>query len=165
MDEIALEAGVNKAMLYYYYSSKELLYREVLAVEFVKGNAVFLAEPLFAEAGNARKKVEKFVDIAFEISDDFLSGKLMFQAMANEPDALERGIKTGAGENRHNEDWTTTAAIQVSDRRRDSKRGVLGCRRNTACRESCRIALDRYDRLDVCPQRPRPTHRATRKLS
>ncbi|HBU69859.1 MAG TPA: hypothetical protein DEE98_05690 [Elusimicrobia bacterium] len=36
MEEVAAAAGVNKAMLYYYYSTKENLYREVLSVTFKK---------------------------------------------------------------------------------------------------------------------------------
>jgi TetR/AcrR family transcriptional regulator len=93
MDEIALEAGVNKAMLYYYYSAKELLYREVLAIEIIKVNESVSGELLFTEAESARKKLEKYVDLHFARSEDLISGKLTFQAVVNEPDDLRRALK------------------------------------------------------------------------
>jgi len=60
MQEIANRAGVNKAMLFYYFNSKDLLYLEVLSSIvgklFQKVNEVVISEQ------EPRKKLEQFVE-------------------------------------------------------------------------------------------------------
>ena len=60
MQEIADQAGVNKAMLFYYFNNKELLYLEVLRSIvlrlFQKVNEVVISEQ------EPRKKLEQFVE-------------------------------------------------------------------------------------------------------
>ncbi|MBR9921366.1 MAG: TetR/AcrR family transcriptional regulator [Bacteroidetes bacterium] len=64
MQEIADEAGINKAMLHYYYRSKQKLYQEVL------DQALSEVVPRFAAAisteGPFWTRVENFVDIYLE---------------------------------------------------------------------------------------------------
>ena len=60
MQDIANEAGINKALLHYYYRDKEKLFETIFLEEaqkfFPKINAIFQSDdPLFL-------KIEKFVD-------------------------------------------------------------------------------------------------------
>lgn len=66
-EAIAAAAGVNKAMLYYYFQSKERLYAAVVEDQFREFNHQALA--VLALPGSARAVLLRYVDLHF----DFLS--------------------------------------------------------------------------------------------
>jgi TetR/AcrR family transcriptional regulator len=68
-DAIAAKAGVNKALLYYYFDSKEALYRAVIEDHFREFNRQALA--LLAESGSARDILLRYVSLHF----DFISAR------------------------------------------------------------------------------------------
>lgn len=75
VDEIARRAGVNKALLYYYFRSKEGLYRSVLEAQ-LKAFAQ-QAEKVFSAPGDAQSKVLGFVSAHF----DFLSARPLLPSL------------------------------------------------------------------------------------
>jgi TetR/AcrR family transcriptional regulator len=83
VDQIAARAGVNKALLYYYFRSKEGLYRAVLEAQL----RAFAeqAEKVFAAPGDAPSKVLGFVSAHF----DFLSARPLL------PSLMQRFFMTG----------------------------------------------------------------------
>ena len=61
MQEIADVAGVNKAMLFYYYTNKDLLYKEVLRQNVF--TMITNIKNIMISEDEAEKKIENFVDI------------------------------------------------------------------------------------------------------
>lgn len=55
MQEIADEAGINKAMLHYYFRSKELLFREVFLLSFKQFSASVI--PILNESNSWEEKI------------------------------------------------------------------------------------------------------------
>jgi TetR/AcrR family transcriptional regulator len=79
MQDIADNAGINKALLHYYYRDKEKLFETIFLVEaqkfFPKINAIFQSDdPLF-------RKIEKFVD---EYIDEMLENPYLPWFVLNE---------------------------------------------------------------------------------
>ena len=79
MQDIANEAGINKALLHYYYRDKEKLFETIFLEEaqkfFPKINAIFQSDdPLF-------QKIEKFVD---EYIDEMLENPYLPWFVLNE---------------------------------------------------------------------------------
>jgi len=72
-DAIADAAGVNKALLYYYFKSKESLYQAVLEDHVSEFNKIAL-ETLDTTAGSARSILLQYVNLHF----DFLSTRLLY---------------------------------------------------------------------------------------
>jgi len=72
-DAIAEAAGVNKALLYYYFKSKESLYQAVLEDHASAFNKIAL-EMLNSSEGPARAILLKYVSMHF----DFMSSRLRF---------------------------------------------------------------------------------------
>ena len=68
-DLIAAEAGVNKALLYYYFKSKERLYQAVLEDHFEQFNRQALE--VLGKAGSAREVLLRYVGLHF----DFISAR------------------------------------------------------------------------------------------
>src|SRR5215472_9046075 len=60
-DAIAAEAGVNKALLYYYFSSKEALYEAVIEEQLREFNGHALA--MLAAPGSARVVLLQYLDL------------------------------------------------------------------------------------------------------
>jgi TetR/AcrR family transcriptional regulator len=83
VDLIARRAGVNKALLYYYFESKEGLYRAVLEAQ-LKAFAQ-QAEKVFIAPGDAQSRVLGFVRAHF----DFLSARPLL------PSLMQRFFMTG----------------------------------------------------------------------
>jgi len=69
IDVIAAGAGVNKALLYYYFESKEKLYHAVLEDHFKEFNRRALA--VLGGAGSAREILLRYVSLHF----DFISAR------------------------------------------------------------------------------------------
>jgi TetR/AcrR family transcriptional regulator len=74
-DAIAASAGVNKAMLYYYFQSKDALYEAVLEEHFREFNRQALA--LLAEPGSPRSLLLRYVGLHF----DFISARHRYAAL------------------------------------------------------------------------------------
>lgn len=68
-DLIAAQAGVNKALLYYYFQSKERLYHAVLEDHFEQFNRQALQ--VLGEPGSAREVLLRYVSLHF----DFMSAR------------------------------------------------------------------------------------------
>jgi TetR/AcrR family transcriptional regulator len=63
-DAIAAAAGVNKALLYYYFRSKHRLYREVLEGYLADFNRQ--AMELLSSEGSARAVLERYINLHFD---------------------------------------------------------------------------------------------------
>jgi TetR/AcrR family transcriptional regulator len=74
-DAIAAEAGVNKALLYYYFKSKERLYEAVVEDHFREFNRKALA--LLATPGPARIVLLEYVSLHF----DFISARHRYASL------------------------------------------------------------------------------------
>jgi TetR/AcrR family transcriptional regulator len=91
-DAIAEAAGVNKALLYYYFKSKESMYEAVVEDHFREFNRQALE--LLAEPGPARAVLLRYVGLHFDfISARHQSGALFQQMMMNGGKSLERLIR------------------------------------------------------------------------
>ncbi len=78
-DAIAAAAGVNKALLYYYFRSKEGLYREVLEGYVADFNRNAL-EVLSSE-GSARSVLLRYIDLQFDFIGAHRHNGPLFQRM------------------------------------------------------------------------------------
>src|SRR5574337_1409117 len=74
-DAIAAAAGVNKALLYYYFKSKDGLYKAVVEDHFREFNRQALA--VLAEPGAARRVLLHYVSLYF----DFISARQRYAAL------------------------------------------------------------------------------------
>ncbi|HEV2492621.1 MAG TPA: TetR/AcrR family transcriptional regulator [Terriglobia bacterium] len=63
-DAIASAAGVNKALLYYYFNSKDALYRAVLEAHLEQFRA--RAQEAFGAKGSARSRLLAFISVYFD---------------------------------------------------------------------------------------------------
>jgi len=91
-DAIAATAGVNKALLYYYFKSKQDLYEAVVADQFQEFNRQALA--VLNSAGPARAVLFRYVNLHF----DFISARqrlapLFQQLMTTGGKPLERLVR------------------------------------------------------------------------
>src|SRR5690606_35095622 len=64
VDRIAAAGGINKAMLYYHFGSKQQLYREILRDVFVTVGA--RAQAIAADDGGAEQKLDAWVAAVVE---------------------------------------------------------------------------------------------------
>jgi TetR/AcrR family transcriptional regulator len=74
-DAIAANAGVNKALLYYYFRSKEALYQAVLEDHFREFNRQALE--LLSAPGSAREILLRYVSLHF----DFISARHQYASL------------------------------------------------------------------------------------
>src|SRR5271157_722544 len=77
-DAIAAAAGVNKALLYYYFRSKHGLYREVLEGYLADFNRQ--AMELLSSEGSARAVLERYINLHCDFTGRF--GSVLFQFSA-----------------------------------------------------------------------------------
>jgi TetR/AcrR family transcriptional regulator len=92
-DAIAAAAGVNKALLYYYFKSKESMYEAVVEDHFREFNRQALE--VLAAPGPARAVLLRYVNLHFDfISARHQSGPLFQQMMMTGGKFLERLIRT-----------------------------------------------------------------------
>lgn len=75
MDAIAAEAGVNKALLYYYFKSKESLFQAVIENHFHEFNQEAL--DVLASPGSARAVLLRYAGLHF----DFISARLRYASL------------------------------------------------------------------------------------
>ena len=97
MEQIAAKAGVNKAMLYYYYSSKDNLFHEVLKTLTEKTFQHVFSALIFPMAydESPMDKVKRIVSAHFEaFSQNFNFTKIILHTLANEPHELQSAIRT-----------------------------------------------------------------------
>lgn len=74
-DAIAANAGVNKALLYYYFKSKDNLYQAVLEDHFREFNRQALE--LLSSSGSAREILLRYVSLHF----DFISARHQYASL------------------------------------------------------------------------------------
>lgn len=91
MQEIADEAGINKAMLHYCFKNKELLFEAVFMKAF--SQLAPQINEIFNSDASVFDKIRKFTDsyISFVIKNPFLP-TFIIQEMNNNPDFVERFI-------------------------------------------------------------------------
>jgi len=91
-DDIAAAAGVNKALLYYYFKSKDGLYEAVLEDHFREFNQRALA--VLAEPDAARAVLLRYVSLYFDfISSRHRYAALYLQLMTARSQSLERLVR------------------------------------------------------------------------
>lgn len=100
MEEMAARAGVNKAMVYYYYSTKDSLFQAVLAAILKKVyDRVF---EILGKDGNTHedsagvpaRKVARLLDAHLTaFSEDVRFPKILLHALANEPRDLKSAMR------------------------------------------------------------------------
>ena len=101
MQEIADRAGVNKAMLFYYYTNKDSLYAEVLRANMTEIISNIMS--IIISEGDSENKIERIVQayLTFFRSHPDLP-KLVLREIANDGGELKsivREIKETTGEN------------------------------------------------------------------
>jgi AcrR family transcriptional regulator len=103
MEEIAAKANVNKAMLYYYFSSKDNLFYEVLKsiILNISHHMYSTFHLSMAYDRSPIDRVKRIVSAHFEaFSQNSNFAKITLQALANEPHAVRsmiKNIKDNAG--------------------------------------------------------------------
>ena len=102
MEEIARRADVNKALLYYYYSTKENLYREVLGRVMTRNFlAMFTAlEERILPLGDLSERVAELSRTFFSIfTGNPRYTKILFEALTHEPETVTRIVRELKTEN------------------------------------------------------------------
>ena len=96
MEEIAKKAGVNKSVIYYYHTSKENLFREVLKkIYYTQFKYVFSEiEMAQSEKGDPIKKIEIIIRaFSKSFSENPYYTRIIKNALANEPEDLQYVIR------------------------------------------------------------------------
>ncbi len=94
MDEIGAAAGINKAMVYYYYTSKDILYYEVL-VDILKNQLTEIESIQMRDKkpANYIAAIEQVIRHFFSsFNQDFNRSKIMLEAVVNYPQELMKAI-------------------------------------------------------------------------
>lgn len=107
MEEIADRAEINKAMIYYYYSTKDSLFRTVLVTIFRRiYDRVF--EILGANPDAGTDQAEKVVRLTeahlTAFSEDVHFARIFLHALANEPQALRAAVRDIRGQEETSQD-------------------------------------------------------------
>jgi TetR/AcrR family transcriptional regulator len=92
MQEIADMAGVNKAMLFYYYTSKDLLYAEVFRTNMMQifGNL----KQIMISADETESKIEQIVNAYISFFNEHPDlPKLMLRELASNGDTVKQAIR------------------------------------------------------------------------
>ncbi len=96
MEEIAAKADVNQAMVYYYYSSKDFLFRAVL-VEILRRVYDRVFDVLGSEEGGAANHTEKLARLVSAhltaFSENTSVAKILLHALSNEPGDLKAAMR------------------------------------------------------------------------
>ena len=97
MEEIAAKAEINKAMLYYYYSTKENLYRETLrSVISTNLSRIFgMIEQIINTSVDPIETLKKVIAVYFGVfSSEKTFTKLMLDVIASEPQEIENIMRS-----------------------------------------------------------------------
>lgn len=95
MDAIAAAAGVNKALLYYYFKSKEELYRSILEEHSIKFNQ--RAMEVLSSKGSARSVLLRYINVHFDfIQSSPCEGPLYQRLLMSEEKSFERLLQEHA---------------------------------------------------------------------
>src|SRR5580658_4528446 len=78
-DAIAAEAGVNKALLYYYFKSKETLYEAVIEAHLREFNQQAFA--ILQAEGSARTLLLRYLELHFDFMSRRRRHALLFQQL------------------------------------------------------------------------------------
>jgi AcrR family transcriptional regulator len=100
MEQIAAKANVNKAMLYYYYSSKDNLFHEVLKTitQKIFQHVFSIVSLTIANDESPMDKVKHIVSAHFDaFSQDINFTKILLHTLANEPHELQAAIRALKG--------------------------------------------------------------------
>jgi TetR/AcrR family transcriptional regulator len=92
IEEVAARAGINKAMVYYYYTSKDNLYKEVLKsiLQSIYTN-IYGALEKTPQDNDPISKVKSFLAAHFEaFSNQKIYTKIILDVHANEPDEFKK---------------------------------------------------------------------------
>ncbi len=96
MEEIAADAGINKAMLYYYYSTKNNLYKEVLA-QIVKDHGCFIHERMkeaMSSSTDPLKILRVFAGVHLEaFMKDENRTKVIIEALSSQPKDMAEAVR------------------------------------------------------------------------
>jgi len=96
MEAIARRAGVNKAMLYYYFSSKDNLFIESLKIILEKTYLKIMKEfdLLATQTTDYTQRIKKLIDIQLRVfSEKAVYAKLFHIALANEPEITKSTLE------------------------------------------------------------------------
>ncbi len=96
MEEIAAKAEVNKAMVYYYYSTKDSLFRAILVtiLRRVYDHVFDILGSEDVSDANPAEKLARLVNAHFvAFSEDVRFAKILLHALANEPGDLKAAIR------------------------------------------------------------------------
>lgn len=96
MEELALRAGVNKAMVYYYHTSKDLLYNEVLKITLTRiFEKIYETYEKTSLPDDPLMKVKRFLIAYFEaFSSQKNYTKIGIDAIMNEPEQFRIAFMT-----------------------------------------------------------------------
>lgn len=87
--DVAERAGVNKALLFYYYESKEKLFDKVL--ERYHQSHYDALKDSFEEGGESRERFHRLIDAYFDfIAENVLYARLMQGLVVSQSDRLEK---------------------------------------------------------------------------
>jgi TetR/AcrR family transcriptional regulator len=91
MEEVAARAGINKAMVYYYYTSKDYLYKEVLkSILQSVYSSIYCTLEKIPQDHNPISKVKNFLTAHFEaFSNQKIYTKIILDVHANEPEEFK----------------------------------------------------------------------------
>lgn len=96
VEEIAKKAGVNKAMVYYYYDSKQNLLLEVITaiLDKIMKRIVFNLSQTVSEGDNPVSNVKHFISAHFRaFSYDNKNSKILLDVLANDPGNLQKAME------------------------------------------------------------------------
>jgi AcrR family transcriptional regulator len=96
MEEIAVKAGVNKAMVYYYYSTKENLYQEILRYVISQNLSRIYkrVDQIITESAAPIDTLKLIVAVYFDVfSSEKTYTKLVLDAISSEPQEFEQILR------------------------------------------------------------------------
>ncbi|MDA3862538.1 MAG: TetR/AcrR family transcriptional regulator [Deltaproteobacteria bacterium] len=96
MEAIARRAGVNKAMLYYYFTSKDNLFIEALKIILEKTYLKIMTEfdLLGGDSTDYIEQIKNLIDIQLKVfSEKAVYAKLFHIALANEPEITKSTLE------------------------------------------------------------------------
>ena len=160
MEEISAKAEVNKAMVYYYYSTKDSLFRAIL-VTILRRVYDHVFDILGSEGSSdasPAEKVTRLVNAHFiAFSEDVRFAKILLNALANEPGDLKAALRVIRDQDGHPKLDCPKPFLLRS--RRGFPKGISGTRRRPGPHQHHRNELDLFHRQADCRDTPQPESR------